>query len=140
MDRINAIVELLGDDNIESIKKRIADIIVRRVEDDLDSYGCYLIYPPDIQETVSDAYESVYKKVKKMYQTAVVDINQDYIDKMKTYMAKQCGGDKRLRAKVFELAKQYSHQGNEYSKERAFSDKLYEILRETETQENSDEI
>lgn len=132
MSNFNALIELLGEENVERIKSSISDMLIRRMEDDLEDYGGYILYPPDIQDTVADTVESVKKKIEKMYKTAIIEINQEYIDKMKGYMAGAFDGDKQLRTKIADLARWYLCQGNEHSKEREFSNKLYSILSETQ--------
>lgn len=131
MKSITELITLLGEDNVENIKKSIAQIIINRVRSDLDDYGNYLIYPPDIQEMVDGAVEDNYKKLSKMYKDAVLEINKDYIEKLKAYMAKPAE-ESSLRRKVLELAKKYYLAGNEYSKDRKMANDLFEILELTQ--------
>lgn len=125
-------VQLLGEENIENLKKRICNLILERVKADLDDYGRYLLYPPDMDDMISDTYQMVRKKIEKMYKDAVIDVNKDYIEKMKAYMAGQFGGDKTLRREAIDLAKKYYWRGNERSKERKFAEELLEVLRLTQ--------
>ena len=66
-----------------------------------------------------------------MYKDAVIEINQDYIDKMKDYMTHQVN-EMELRTKIFDYAEGLKHRGNEYSKEYHISKELFKILKETE--------
>lgn len=125
-------VQLLGEENIENLKKRICNLILERVKDDLDDYGRYLLYPPDMDDMIDDTYQMVHKKIEKMYKDAVIDVNKDYIEKMKAYMAGQFSGDKSLRREVLDLAKKYYRQSNQYGKERKFAEELLNILRLTQ--------
>lgn len=131
MNKTIELISLLGEENVKKLKDRITDMLIERVRDDLDTYGEYLIYPPDIQATMDEAVEDTYTKVLKMYKNAVLDINKDYIEKMKAYMA-DAAKDSHLRHEVFKLAKEYYWKGNEFSRERDFAKKLLEILRLTQ--------
>lgn len=66
-----------------------------------------------------------------MYKDAVIEINQDYINKMKDYMTHQVN-EMELRTKICDFAKSLKYRGNEYSKEFQISQELYKILQETE--------
>lgn len=125
-------IELLGEENIKDLKKKICGLILERVRDDLDDYGRYLLYPPDMDDMINDTYQMVRKKVEKMYKDAVIDINKDYIEKMKTYMEGQFSGDKTLRREVIDLAKKYYWQSNQHGKERKFAEELLKVLRLTQ--------
>ena len=137
-EEIKAMVELLGEDNVQRIKDSFADIIIRRFETDLDDYGRYLIYPPDILGTMEEAEESVQKKVEKMYKEAVVEINKGYIDKLKNYMADDLA-DKDIRRRLVDFIRKYWWKGNEYSTEYKMTRELAEILRisQSEIEEKS---
>ena len=131
MDNINGLISLLGEENAEELKKGLVRLILEQAETDLKSYGEYLLYPPDMRSIIKDAVESTDKKVSKMYKDAVIEINQDYIDKMKDYMTHQVN-ETELRTKIFDYAKSLKYRGNEYSKEYQISEELFEILKETE--------
>lgn len=125
------LISLLGEENVEELKKGIVKLILDQAESDLESYREYLLYPPDMRDIIKDAMESTDKKVSKMYKDAVIEINQAYIDKMKEYMIHQVD-EAALRAKIFDYAESLKYRGNEYSKEYQISEELFKILRETE--------
>ena len=127
-EEIKAMIELLGEDNVQRLKDSFTDIIIKRFEDDLDSYGSFLIYPPDILATMEDAEEAVQKKIEKMYKEAVVDINRSYIEKVKQYMADDLA-DKDFRRKVIDFIRKYWWRGNQYSTEYKLTRELAEILK-----------
>lgn len=131
MGEINGLISLLGEENVEELKKGLARLILEQAETDLKSYSEYLLYPPDMRNIIKDAMESTDKKVSKMYKDAVIEINQDYIDKMKNYMTHQVN-ETELRTKIFDYAKSLKYRGNEYSKEYQISEELFKILKETE--------
>lgn len=131
MNEINGLISLLGEENVEELKKGIVKLILDRTESDLKLYDGYLLYPPDMRDVIKDAMESTDKKVSKMYKDAVIKINQDYIDKMKDYMTHQVN-ETELRTKIFDYAKSLKYRGNEYSKEYQISEELFKILKETE--------
>ena len=62
---LSSLESLLGKENVDDVKKRIADLIVNRVEDDLKHYDCYLFYPPDYSECINEAFSKVQKKFVK---------------------------------------------------------------------------
>lgn len=131
MNEINGLVSLLGKENTEELKKGIVDLILDQVKSDLKSYSEYLLYPPDMRNIIKDAMESTDKKISKMYKDAVIEINQDYINKMKDYMTHQVN-ETELRTKIFDCAESLKYRGNEYSKEFQISQELFKILQDTE--------
>lgn len=131
MDKINGLISLLGEENVEELKKGLVRLILEQAEDDLKSYCEYLLYPPDMKSIIKDAMESTDKKVSKMYKDAVIEINQAYIDKMKDYMTHQVN-ETELRTNIFDYAESLKYRGNEYSKEYQISEELFKILKETE--------
>lgn len=131
MGEINGLVSLLGKENTEELKKGLVDLILDQVKSDLKSYSEYLLYPPDMRNIIKDAMESTDKKISKMYKDAVIEINQDYINKMKDYMTHQVN-ETELRTKIFDYAKSLKYRGNEYSKEFQISQELFKILQDTE--------
>jgi len=131
---LTKLVELLGEENAEELKKKIAEIIVERVEDDMRDYDRYLLYPPDMRDMIKETMESVEKKVAKMYKDAVIEVNQNYINKMKTYMMSQIN-ESALRKKVYDYAMKLKFYGNEFSTEYKIGTELLKILEETEMKE-----
>lgn len=74
---LSALSSLIGENNVEDIKKRITNIIVSAVEDDIRYYKkqSYVFYPPDyIKGIAEEAFEEVEKKIKKMYKDAMLDV------------------------------------------------------------------
>ncbi len=131
MNEIKGLISLLGEENVEELKKGLVRLILEQAESDLKDYGEYLLYPPDMRSIIKDVIESTDKKLSKMYKDAVIEINQDYIDKMKDYMTHQVN-EKELRTKIFDYADQLKYKGNEFSKEYQISEELFKILKETE--------
>ena len=123
MNEIKGLISLLGEENVEELKKGLVKLLLEQAESDLKDYGEYLLYPPDMS--------SIIKKVSKMYKDAVIEINQAYIDKMKDYMTHQVN-ETELRTKIFDYADQLKYKGNEFSKEYQISEELFKILKETE--------
>lgn len=131
---LTKLVELLGEENAEELKKKIAQVIVERVEDDMRDYDQYLLYPPDMRDMIKETMESVEKKVAKMYKDAVIEVNQGYINKMKKYMMSQIN-ESALRKKVYDYAIKLKFYGNEFSTEYKIGTELLKILEETEPAE-----
>ena len=53
-NRDNPLLQFLGEKNVEDMKKRIVDVIVEQVRDDMHDYREYLINPDDIVECLMD--------------------------------------------------------------------------------------
>ena len=66
-ENLSGLSSLIGHDNVEDVKKRIADLIVDRVEADIRAYNYYLFYPENYQLTIDEAFGKVEKKLVKMY-------------------------------------------------------------------------
>lgn len=80
---LSALSSLLGEDNVEDVKKRIADLIVSRVESDIHSYDYYLFYPENYELTIDEAFEKVEKKLVKMYTDAMLESAQEAVQRFK---------------------------------------------------------
>ena len=126
-NNISALAQVLGEENVFNLRKKLVDILIEKAESDLEDYSEWLLYPPDFRVLINDAVDTTYKKVAKMYRDAIIDINQDYINKMKAYMSSQIQ-ETSLRKEVYDLAAKYYWQSNEYGKERKFAEDLYKIL------------
>lgn len=89
---LSALSYLIGEDNVEDIKKRIANIIVVAVEDDIKYYKkqSYVFYPPDyIKGIAEEAFDEVEKKIKRMYKDAMLDVAQSSVEKYKELVEKE---------------------------------------------------
>ena len=67
----NPLLQFLGKENVEDMKKRIVDVIVEQVRDDMHDYREYLINPDDIVEclmddTIDRVRDRVQKKLEKL--------------------------------------------------------------------------
>ena len=67
----NPLLQFLGEENIEDMKKRIVDVIVEQVRNDMQDYREYLIDPDDIveiliDETVKEVHANVKDKLEKV--------------------------------------------------------------------------
>lgn len=85
-NNLSALSSLIGENNVDDIKKRIADIIVLAVEDDIKHYKQhnYVFYPPNYIEGIAEeAFEEVEKKIKKMYKDAMLDVAEKSVEKYK---------------------------------------------------------
>lgn len=89
---LSALSSLIGEDNVEDIKKRIADIIVSAVEDDIRHYKkqSYVFYPPEyIKGIAEEAFEEVEKKIKKMYKDTMLNVAERSVEKYKDSVANE---------------------------------------------------
>ena len=82
-ENLSALDELLGKDNVKDIKKRIGDLIIDRVEDDIRAYNMYLFYPENYNETIDVAFEKVHKKLVKMYSDTMLECATEAITRFK---------------------------------------------------------
>ena len=83
MENLSALARVIGTENVADVQKRIGDLIVKQVEDDLRNYGSYIFYPPDYEYAIKDAFEDVSKKIKKMYKDAMLDVAEKAIGRFK---------------------------------------------------------
>ena len=70
----NVLIQLLGAENVEDMKKRIVDVIVDQIRDDMRDYTDYLICPDDIVERlIDDVVNGVQDKVQEKLERIVVE-------------------------------------------------------------------
>lgn len=70
----NPLLQFLGKKNVEDVKKRIVDVIVEQVRDDMHDYREYLINPDDIVECLmDDTIDRVRDRVQKKLEKAVME-------------------------------------------------------------------
>lgn len=85
-NNLSVLSQLIGEDNVEDVKKRIADIVVEAVHKDMSHYQAqsYLFFPPDyIKGIAEEAFDEVEKKIKKMYKDAMLDVAERSVQKYK---------------------------------------------------------
>lgn len=70
----NPLLQFLGKENVEDMKKRIVDVIVEQVRDDMYDYREYLINPDDIVECLmDDTIDRVQDRVQEKLEKAVME-------------------------------------------------------------------
>lgn len=70
----NPLLQFLGKENVEDMKKRIVDVIVEQVRDDMHDYREYLINPDDIVECLmDDTIDRVRDRVQEKLEKAVME-------------------------------------------------------------------
>ena len=70
----NPLLQFLGKENVEDMKKRIVDVIVEQVRDDMHDYREYLINPDDIVERLmDDTIDGVQDRVQEKLEKAVLE-------------------------------------------------------------------
>lgn len=79
-NEISAIITLLGEQNVKSLKSEIKDIIVERVKSDLEDCDEYLLAPDDLQTLVNEVLQECKEEIKpiikeKLYAKALSQIN-----------------------------------------------------------------
>ena len=67
-------LQFLGKENVEDMKKRIVDVIVEQVRDDMHDYREYLINPDDIVERLmDDTIDRVQDRVQGKLEKVVLE-------------------------------------------------------------------
>ena len=70
----NPFLQFLGEKNVEDMKKRIVDVIVEQVRDDMHDYHEYLIDPDDIVACLmDDTIDRVRDRVQEKLEKAVME-------------------------------------------------------------------
>ena len=73
-NRDNPLLQFLGKENVEDMKKRIVDVIVEQVRDDMHNYAEWLIEPDDIVEHImDDAIDRVQDRVQEKLEKVVME-------------------------------------------------------------------
>lgn len=70
---LSPLARLLGEETEKGIKEQIGKLVIDKIKNDINDYGCYLFYPEDYSETVNEAFDSVKTKIKKMYKDAALE-------------------------------------------------------------------
>lgn len=74
--------------------------------------------------------EDTEKKIRKMYKDAVIEINQDYINKLKDYMTNQIEfPEKTMRREIIDYAGKLRWSGY---RGKEIVDELFKIVRATQ--------
>lgn len=79
----NPLIGFIGADNVKKLQDGVTAALLSQVEKDLADYERYIIYPPDHEDIINDAYESVSKKIKKMYIDAMLEVAQRSVERWK---------------------------------------------------------
>ena len=73
-NRDNPLLQFLGKENVEDMRKRIVDVIVEQVRDDMHDYREYLINPDDIVECLmDDTIDRVQDRVQEKLEKVVME-------------------------------------------------------------------
>ena len=78
MDKITGRIELLGEENDNKIKDKVAQFIIDAIEDDIRDYDRenYILNPEEIIDFVDECKEEALKRVKE-------DVVNQMVDKIK---------------------------------------------------------
>ena len=80
---IDRLADLIGAENTEELKKKIADIIVSRIKSDIRDYDKYIFYPPDFNDFFNECFEEAQARAKETI------VSKLYDDMMKAYRIKE---------------------------------------------------
>lgn len=84
---MSALERIIGSDNVQEVKSKIADLIVGRVKKDIDDYDYYLFYAGDYKQSIDEAFEKVEKKIVKLYSDACLESAQEAVKRFKDIAA-----------------------------------------------------
>ena len=78
MDKITGLIEILGEENANKIKDKIAQFIINSVKDDIRDYNRdnYILNPEEIIDFMNECKEEAFKRVRE-------DIVNQMVDKIK---------------------------------------------------------
>lgn len=65
-DKITALMELLGEENVNRIKEKVANFIIEAMRDDINDYNreTYILNPEDITDFVNECKEEAFAKIR----------------------------------------------------------------------------
>lgn len=66
-DKITTLIELLGEENTNRIKEKVADFIIEAISDDIHCYNrdSYILDPGEIVDFVNECKEEAFKRIKE---------------------------------------------------------------------------
>lgn len=66
-DKIVAITELLGEENTNRIKEKVADYIIEAISDDIDDYSreYYILNPDEIVNFANECKEEAFNRIQE---------------------------------------------------------------------------
>lgn len=68
------LIQFLGEENVEDMKRRVVDVIVDRVREDLSDYCEFLIDPDNIVECLmDDTIDRVQERVQEKLEKVVLE-------------------------------------------------------------------
>lgn len=65
MNNLKAVIEVLGEDNAERLKKSIVDIILGQIQSDFENYSLYILDPKDIQKFIDECKQEAFNRIKE---------------------------------------------------------------------------
>ena len=80
---IDKLADLIGVENTEELKKRIAGIIGDRIQEDMENFDEYIFWPPDYQDFFDECFKEAQEKVKETI------VSKLYDDMMNAYRTKE---------------------------------------------------
>ncbi len=138
-EKVSSLVSLLGEDNVENLRKEITSWLIQTVKDDVENYSEYLLYPPDVQDLIIDAIESSENKLKKLYKDTIFDVHKQILDEMKTYLLdRHDSAEKKLIRGLLDLIAEYKQKNvryitydlNGFSKSHYVADDLMRLIKD----------
>ena len=79
----SALIDFIGVGNVKKLQDGFTDLLLNRLQNDLDEYSRFLFYPPDHEDVIEEAFDKVKKKLVKSYSDAMLDVAQKSVEKWK---------------------------------------------------------
>jgi len=81
MEDLTVLQEFLGVDRVENLKDKVCEMILERIENDMENQDYYtFIWEDDFEEVVIAAKQKCKKKVQKMFEDKYLEVAQKAID------------------------------------------------------------
>lgn len=65
MENLHGLIDVLGKKNAERLRDSITDLIIDRIQEDLNNWNEFIFYPPDYKDFFESCFEAATKRVKK---------------------------------------------------------------------------
>ena len=91
----NPLMQFLGAEHVEEIKKGFVEILLRILDEDLRQSDRYIFDPNDMSEIAYDAYKKVRSKIQKKYENAMLEAAEKAVERWKEAALGDSKGNER---------------------------------------------
>ena len=75
------LTELLGAKRVDDLKDKICELIINRIDSDLEDYQDYIFCPEEITEIAKEALDEVGDKIKKKFKKKYLEVAEQALRK-----------------------------------------------------------